>query len=71
MSKVTGIKSIDFKIKAVGHGAVNWNGPTALTGEDGKEVKNHTLPKLRGYSNLTSIHQPKLCAASPFQRARI
>ena len=53
MSKVTGIKSIDFKIRAVGHGAVNWNGPTALTGDDGKVVENHTLPKLRGYSNLT------------------
>lgn len=53
MSKVTGIKSIDFKIKAFGHGAVNWNGPTPLTGDDGKVVENHTLPKLRGYSNLT------------------
>ena len=53
MQKVTGIKSIDFKIKALGHGVVNWNGPTTLTGDGGKTVDNHTLPKLRGYSNLT------------------
>lgn len=53
MQKVTGIKSVDFKIKALGHGVVNWNGPTTLTGDGGKTVDNHTLPKLRGYSNLT------------------
>lgn len=53
MQKVTGIKSVDFKIKALGHGVVNWNGPTTLTGDDGKTVDNHSLPKLRGYTNLT------------------
>jgi len=53
MEKVTGIKSVDFKVVALGHGVVNWNGPTTLTGDDGKTVDNHTLPKLRGYSNLT------------------
>ncbi len=53
MEKVTGIKSIDFKIKALGHGVVNWNGPTTLTGDGGKTVDNHTLPKLRGYTNFT------------------
>lgn len=52
MEKVTGIKSVDFKIKALGHGVVNWNGPTSLS-NDGKTVDNHTLPKLRGYTNLT------------------
>jgi len=51
--KVTGIKSVDFKITALGHGVVNWNGPTTLTGDGGKTVDNHTLPKLRGYTNLT------------------
>ena len=55
MAKVTGIKSFDFKIKAFGHGVVNWNGPTTLTGDDGKTVDNHSLPKLRGYSNLTGL----------------
>ena len=53
MYKVTGVKSVDFKITAYGYGIVNWNGPTTLTGDDGKTVDNHTLPKLRGYSNLT------------------
>lgn len=52
MEKVTGIKSVDFKITALGHGVVNWNGPTTLSSE-GKTVDNHTLPKLRGYTNLT------------------
>ena len=52
MEKVTGIKSVDFKIIAVGHGVVNWNGPTTLSNE-GRTVDNHTLPKLRGYTNLT------------------
>lgn len=52
MNKVTGIKSVDFKIMAFGHGVVNWNGPTTLSSE-GRTVDNHTLPKLRGYSNLT------------------
>lgn len=53
MQKVTGIKSVDFKVTALGHGVVNYNGPTSLTGDGGMEYKNHTLPKLRGYSNLT------------------
>ncbi len=52
IKKIEGIKSVDFKITAVGHGVVNWNGPTTLSSE-GKTVDNHTLPKLRGYSNLT------------------
>ena len=53
MGKITGIKSIDFKIIALGHGVVNWNGPTTLMWRGGKEFDNHTLPKLRGYTNLT------------------
>ena len=53
MKKVTGIKSVDFKITALGHGVVNWNGPTSLMGDGGKTVDNHTLPKLRGYTNLS------------------
>jgi hypothetical protein len=51
--KITGIKSVDFKIKSVGHGVVNWNGPTNLAQENGTTVNNHTLPKLRGYTNLS------------------
>ena len=53
MEKVTGIKSVDFKIEATGHGVVNWNGSTVLTGAEGKTYNNHTMPKLRGYTNLT------------------
>lgn len=52
MEKITGIKSVDFKVTACGHGVVNWNGPTTLSNE-GRTNDNHTLPKLRGYTNLT------------------
>lgn len=51
--KITGIKSVDFKIIAKGHGVVNWNGPTNLMLDNGKTADNHTMPKLRGYSNLS------------------
>ncbi len=51
--KITGIKSVDFEITALGHGVVNWNGPTNLAQESGATVDNHTLPKLRGYTNLS------------------
>lgn len=52
MQKVTGIKSVDIKITAEGHGVVNWNGSTTLS-NDGKNVDNHMLPKLRGFSPLS------------------
>ena len=52
MEKVTGIRSVDFKITALGHGVVNWNGPTSLSNK-GETKNNHSLPKLRGYTNLT------------------
>jgi len=58
MQKVTGIKSVDFRIKAFGYGVVNWNGPTTLQSE-GRIVDNHTLPKLRGYTNLTGKESDK------------
>lgn len=58
MTKVTGVKSVDFKITAYGYGVVNWNGPTTLQSE-GRIVDNHTLPKLRGYSNLTGKESDK------------
>ena len=53
MVKITGIKSVDFRILAYGHGVVNWNGPTSLMLDNGFTTKNHSLPKLRGYSNLS------------------
>ncbi|TWX73145.1 type I-Fv CRISPR-associated protein Cas7fv [Colwellia sp. C1TZA3] len=58
MEKVIGIKSVDFKITALGHGVVNWNGPTALS-SNGKNLDNHSLPKLRGYTNLTGAISDK------------
>jgi hypothetical protein len=54
MEKITGIKSVDFKVVAYGYGVVNWNGPTIIRSEgDREDTKNHSMPKLRGYSNLT------------------
>lgn len=53
--KITGIRSVDFKIIAKGHGVVNWNGSLKLQPfEDGKNkpYENHTMPKLRGYNNI-------------------
>lgn len=51
--KITGIRSVDFKIVSKGHGVVNWNGPTSLMLDSGKTADNHTMPKLRGYTNLS------------------
>jgi hypothetical protein len=51
MNKVIGVRSVDFKIEASGYGVVNWNGTVAVTGPDGKEINNHSVPKLRGFSN--------------------
>lgn len=59
MNKITGIRSVDFKITALGYGVVNWNGPTPLSQADGSELKNHTLPKLRGFSNLSNRTKDK------------
>lgn len=53
-TKIEGIKSVDFKVRALGHGAVNWNGPTDVNGliqGNVKKLKNHSMPKLRAYSN--------------------
>lgn len=54
MKEISGIKSIDFKIDASGYGAVNWNGSISLYNKEiGKQIDNHSIPKLRGYTNLT------------------
>lgn len=60
MKKVTGIKSVDFKITALGHGVVNWNGSPNLTIIDNgkyKNITNHNMPKLRGYSNIKEFNE--------------
>ena len=53
MQKITGIKSVDFKVVAYGYGVVNWNGPTSLADDKLIERDTHSLPKLRGFSNLS------------------
>lgn len=53
MEKVTGIKSVDFKITALGYGVVNWNGsPKLRNDKQTKPITNHSMPKLRGYTNI-------------------
>jgi hypothetical protein len=51
MTKVIGIKSVDFSLVASGVGVVNNNGSVSVQGPDGKEINNHMMPKLRGYTN--------------------
>ena len=58
MQKINGIKSVDFKVVAYGYGVVNWNGPTTLQSE-GQIIDNHSMPKLRGYTNLTGKESEK------------
>ena len=58
MNKIIGIRSVDFKITALGYGVVNWNGPTTLQ-SDGRIIDNHSMPKLRGYTNLTGKESEK------------
>jgi hypothetical protein len=58
MNKITGIRSVDFKITALGYGVVNWNGPTTLQ-SDRRIIDNHSMPKLRGYTNLTGKESEK------------
>ena len=69
MEKVTGIKSVDFKIIAKGHGVVNWNGPTNLAQENGNTVDNHTLPKLRDI--LTYLERSKIRVISTVKSLQI
>ena len=53
MSKIEGVRNVDFKIFGKGHGAVNWNGSIDVMGPDGMTISNHSIPKLRGYTNLS------------------
>jgi hypothetical protein len=59
MNNINGIKSVDFRIKASGHGAVNWNGSTnmmIIVDGKGQNVTNHSMPKLRGFTNIKNIN---------------
>jgi hypothetical protein len=55
MSKITGVKSVDFKITAYGYGVVNWNGSTTLTGDDGVKPPLLVPTEIRHFS-YTSSH---------------
>jgi hypothetical protein len=60
---VKGVKSVDFKIKAIGNGVVNWNGNVPVRKPGSKDLNNHTMPKLRGYTNESG----KVCAETGFR----
>lgn len=73
--KITGIKSVDFKVVAEGEGVVNWNGNFAIKNEQTKKdgqlwepVNNHTLPKMRGVDpiRLQRLGDPQLEKAKLF-----
>lgn len=69
MSKIQGIKSVDFKITAEGEGVVNWNGSFSLYNPTANDyVSNHALPKLRGVDpmRLKSLNSPELNNAKLF-----
>jgi hypothetical protein len=56
MSKQKNIHSVDFKVKAEGHGCVNFNGKIKYYSEDvGKTVDNVKTPKMLDFSSIKSI----------------
>ncbi len=61
MNKITGIRSVDFKVVARGHGVVNWNGSTTVktVGKDDKLTtrNNHNIPKLRSYTSINGAFE--------------
>lgn len=53
---ISGIKSVDFIISAIGEGVVNHNGSfTVYNPSAGKTVNNHMFPKLRGLDPMQRI----------------
>lgn len=67
MSKITGVKSVDFKVTAIGHGVVNWQGSISGVYSNQAEdfVNNHLFPKTRGLDimRLTKLNSPDLANA--------
>lgn len=59
MSKITGIKSVDFIVRASGEGVVNHNGAMSVynpvAGKTGKIIENHLFPKLRGVDPIRKV----------------
>jgi hypothetical protein len=53
---ITGIKSVDFIISAIGEGVVNHNGSFSVYNPTAKKtVENHMFPKLRGLDPMQRI----------------
>jgi len=54
--KINGIRSVDFKIYASGHGAVNWNGVHEfkyMDKGDWKTAKNTSVPKVMNFGAIS------------------
>lgn len=69
MTKLVGVKSVDFKVVAEGEGVVNWNGSFSLFNSSaGQTVNNHALPKMRGVDpmRLKSLNSAQLENAKLF-----
>lgn len=69
MTKITGIKSVDFKVIAKGEGVVNWNGSFNIYNSSAEQiVGNHALPKMRGVDpiRLKSLQSKELDNAKLF-----
>lgn len=59
MTKITGIRSVDFQVVASGEGVVNHNGSASVFNPAaGKYVDNHLFPKLRGVDPMRKAVSP-------------
>jgi len=67
--RITGIRSVDFKIASEGEGIVNWNGGfSVFNSSAGKFVDNHLLPKMRNVDpmRLKSLNSDQFDKAQIF-----
>lgn len=56
MSKIPGIKTVDFIVRASGEGIVNHNGAMSVYNPSaGQTIKNHMFPKLRGVDPMRKM----------------
>lgn len=56
MSKISGIKTVDFIVCASGEGVVNHNGAMSVYNPSaGQTIKNHLFPKLRGVDPMRKV----------------
>lgn len=66
--KITGIRSVDFKVVSKGQGIVNWNGGFSIYNSSaGKFVDNHLLPKMRNVDPM----RLKSLNSDQFEKAQI